>query len=176
MIDVDHFKKVNDTYGHPAGDSVLREMANRLNEIKSEVLLIARYGGEEFAVLVEGDQSKAAEIMERLRLIIAGKAFEAESHSIAVTMSCGVSRVLPDERIGKLVRRSDEALYSAKTGGRNRVVVHNGVLSETFGTPIASQQANIHPSLPPTIENELENRVRKQLDDLILQETASPKV
>jgi diguanylate cyclase len=178
MIDVDHFKKVNDTYGHPAGDAVLREMANRLNEIKSDSLLIARYGGEEFAVLFDGDQSKAAEVMERLRLIIAGKVFEAESHAIAVTISCGVSLVLPDERIGKLVRRSDEALYSAKMGGRNRVVVHTGLVSETFGNPGIGQtvQVNMSPTVEPTVENELEDRVRKQLDDLILQETSAPKV
>lgn len=172
MIDVDHFKKVNDTYGHPAGDAVLKEMATRLAEIKHDSLLVARYGGEEFAVLINGSETEAAEIMERLRKSIAGKTFEADGVSIPVTMSCGVSRILSDERVGKLVRRADEALYSAKMGGRNRVVVHNGTLCSGLGDPSidpTSLATSTSESLP--VSNELEERIRSKFESIIEKET-----
>jgi diguanylate cyclase len=174
LIDIDHFKKVNDTYGHAAGDTVLREMSKQLQEISSETLMVARYGGEEFGVILDGDTTHAATVMEKIRLAIAGKAVEAEGHSINISISAGVARILKDERIGKLVRRSDEALYSAKMGGRNRVFVHNGMISELFGKPGPAPQVSeaaeaFTPEVPPT-SNELEHRVLSRLDRLISQE------
>ena len=171
MIDVDHFKKVNDTYGHPAGDAVLKEMATRLAEIKHDSLLVARYGGEEFAVLFDGSEAEAAEIMDRLRKSIAGKTFEADGVSIPVTMSCGVSRILSEDRVGKLVRRADEALYSAKMGGRNRVVVHNGTLCTGLGDPsIDPTSLATSPSEPLPVSNELEERIRSKFESIIEKE------
>lgn len=174
LIDIDHFKKINDTYGHPAGDAVLKEMSARLRELSNESILVARYGGEEFAIIFEGELQHAADVMERVRQTIAGKSIAAEGHTISITISSGVARIMSDERIGKLVRRSDEALYSAKAGGRNRVFVHNGVLSESFGklspgTVVAESSEVISTENPPT-SNELEHRVLARLDRLISQE------
>ncbi len=175
IVDIDHFKKINDTYGHPAGDAVLREMSNRLGEVKDDSMIVARYGGEEFAVIFDGEVQPAATIMEKLRLAIAGKSIDAEGHTISITISCGVARILSDERIGKLVRRSDEALYSAKTGGRNRVCVHSGVLCEPFGMPgtgaIVVESNSVHVTDSPPTTDELEHRVLTRLDRLISQES-----
>ncbi|MEQ1825006.1 MAG: GGDEF domain-containing protein [Pirellula sp.] len=173
LIDIDHFKQINDTFGHPAGDAVLKSVAALLREIKNDSLLVARYGGEEFAVLFDGDDKSAAAIIEGLRLSIAEHQFQADGHLIPVTISAGVARVMGDERIGKLVRRSDEALYSAKMGGRNRVYVHNGILSELFGKPTADRTIASNASEPndrPPNTNELEHRVLSRLDSLISQE------
>lgn len=174
LIDIDHFKKINDTYGHPAGDAVLKEVSARLRELSNESILVARYGGEEFAIICDEDVQHAADIMDRLRQTIAGKSIEAEGHTISITISCGVARIMSDERIGKLVRRSDEALYSAKMGGRNRVFVHNGALCESFGkldpgTVVLESSDAISNENPPTA-NELEHRVLSRLDRLISQE------
>ena len=176
LVDIDHFKKINDTYGHPAGDAVLREMSARLRDISNDAIIVARYGGEEFAIIFDGEVKEAANIMERLRLTIAGKTIEAEGHTISITISSGVARITSDERVGKLVRRSDEALYSAKVGGRNRVFVHNGVLCESFGKPgpgtvVVEASSAISTEIPPT-SNDLEHRVLSRLDRLISQESA----
>jgi diguanylate cyclase len=174
LIDVDHFKKVNDTYGHPAGDAVLKEMAKRLGELKDEALIVARYGGEEFGVLFASDDKQAAQAMERLRKSIEGKVFEAEGQKIPVTMSCGVARIAAEERIGKLVRRTDEALYSAKMGGRNRVFIHTGALCELFGNPsmvtVNSGSAPTHNSenlVESRKDGSLEAKLRNKLESII---------
>ena len=174
LIDIDHFKKVNDTYGHPAGDAVLKEISVRIRELTSQSMLVARYGGEEFAIIFDGEVQHAADVMEGLRQTIASKSIVAEGHTISITISSGVARIMSDERIGKLVRRSDEALYSAKIGGRNRVFVHNGVLCESFGglgngTVVVKSGDAIATEIPPT-SNELEHRVLARLDRLISQE------
>ena len=171
LVDIDHFKKINDTYGHPAGDAVLREMSARLREFSSESIIVARYGGEEFGILFDGDAQRAADIMEGLRLSIAGKPIQGEGNTISITISTGVARIMSDERIGKIVRRSDEALYSAKMGGRNRVFIHNGVLCECFGQPGSGTVVveSMMPEAPPTADD-LEHRVLSRLDRLISQE------
>ncbi len=171
LIDIDHFKKINDTYGHPAGDAVLRDMSARLRELSSESIIVARYGGEEFGIIFDGEAKHAADIMERLRLTIAGKSIQAEGHTISITISTGVARILNDERLGKVVRRSDEALYSAKMGGRNRVFVHNGVLCECYGQPGSGAVVveSLTTEVPPSA-GDLEHRVLNRLDRLISQE------
>ena len=174
IFDIDKFKQINDNYGQPAGDAVLREMSKQLKEIGDEAIMVARYGGEEFGVIFEGDTTSAAKVMEKLRIAVAGKSIDAEGHNINISISSGVARILKDERIGKLVRRSDEALYSAKMGGRNRVFIHNGMLCELFGKPspalnIAESDDALLAETPPT-SNELEHRVLSRLDRLISQE------
>jgi diguanylate cyclase len=138
LIDIDFFKKINDTYGHPAGDTVLREIANQLRLFAQEGCEVARYGGEEFAVLIDLPLEAAAKMIDRLRDSIHSKPIMAESHLITVTISSGVSIILPEERIGKLVRRADESLYAAKASGRNRVFYHDGKLCRPFGKPTQS--------------------------------------
>jgi len=175
LIDIDHFKKINDNYGHPAGDAVLREISARLREISSESLLVARYGGEEFGIIFDGEVLPAANALERLRLTIAGKPIDVEGQKIPVTISSGIARINDNERIGTFVQRADEALYGAKMGGRNRVYIHNGVLCESFGKPTAvgsivlQNNDSLAIETPPT-SNELEHRVLSRLDRLISQE------
>lgn len=126
MIDVDNFKQINDTYGHPAGDAVLREVARRLEEVARRGDMVGRYGGEEFLVVLALDHVHGAEIAaERYRHCIDSIPVDTGGHRIAVTASLGVgigrnADELDSERLLKL---ADGALYRAKNGGRNRVEV-----------------------------------------------------
>lgn len=131
FLDVDHFKKVNDQYGHQTGDCVLREVAWRVKAQLRSVDVMGRYGGEEFAVLlVQTDMDSAQIIAERIRQSIAGQQFKGEGEEmLAVTISIGVATLSDCNRNQKaealaqaLVARSDQALYRAKQGGRNCVV------------------------------------------------------
>jgi diguanylate cyclase (GGDEF)-like protein len=126
FIDIDHFKKVNDTYGHPAGDHVLSEISGVLaGTIRGEDVL-ARFGGEEFCVLSRGiDVVGARDLAERLRKETADKRILYGGKLIAVTISIGLAS-LPDPTVtqpGMLLAAADRALYDAKRQGRNRVVV-----------------------------------------------------
>lgn len=124
MLDIDHFKKVNDRYGHSAGDEVLKVVAQRCRTNLREVDLFARYGGEEFcALLVGSDREETAQTSaERLREAVAVQPVEAEGHSIPVTISIGVAQVLAQEDINSALKRADKALYQAKEAGRNLVM------------------------------------------------------
>jgi two-component system, cell cycle response regulator len=129
LFDIDHFKRVNDTYGHPAGDDVLRELAARtINSVRS-VDLVARLGGEEFVVVMpETDLTIAATVAERLRLAVAREPFavRASGEKLPVTISIGVTSAAErgDDR-DRMLKRADDALYSAKTSGRNRVITRS---------------------------------------------------
>ncbi len=126
MADIDHFKLLNDNYGHPAGDAVLREVARAMNTSKREVDRVYRYGGEEFAVLLpETDLAEALEVAEKLRRIVADARVEVEGEPepLRTTVSMGVASFSDDSMSpGQLVSAADEALYSAKNSGRDRVV------------------------------------------------------
>jgi two-component system cell cycle response regulator len=125
LFDIDHFKRINDTWGHPVGDEVLCEIAKRtLHHVRS-FDLVARYGGEEFVVLMPETNLPLAQVVaERLRLSIAEAKFDASGvpEGIPVTISIGIATTLEkgDSPIG-LMRRADEALYFAKNNGRNRI-------------------------------------------------------
>jgi two-component system cell cycle response regulator len=126
LFDIDHFKKVNDTHGHAAGDDVLRELAARTSNSVRSVDLGARLGGEEFAVVMpETDIASAAEVAERLRLAVAIDRFvlRASSKELDITISVGVAAAETGDDRDRLLARADEALYSAKTAGRNRVII-----------------------------------------------------
>jgi len=126
MIDIDHFKKINDTYGHDVGDEVLREFAARLVTNVRAIDLPCRYGGEEFTVIMPGANIEAAErVAERIRLHVAGAPFRvaAGSELLNVTISIGVAASMGEADTPEaLVKRADEAVYAAKAGGRNRVI------------------------------------------------------
>lgn len=125
LFDIDHFKSINDTMGHLAGDVVLRDLADRLRSKICKDDLIARYGGEEFAaVLTEADRASAAELAEQLRQTVEALPFSFEGRPFAVTISLGVASIHGDEVVipQELIRRADECLYRAKREGRNRVV------------------------------------------------------
>jgi two-component system cell cycle response regulator len=123
MLDIDHFKAVNDTVGHAGGDAVLREFASRLRHALREEDVAGRWGGEEFLVLLSLTDIAGAVILgERICTAIAAEPFELADHSaLAVTVSCGCA-VDDGQNPEELVKRADEALYAAKEGGRNRVV------------------------------------------------------
>ena len=125
MLDVDHFKKVNDTYGHPAGDAVLVHVASLLRRALRTEDLVARYGGEEFVIAIRGASLAEASIVgERIRIAIETSRIEIPGHPpIAVTMSIGVAvlSACAEKTKLELVQRADQRLYEAKQGGRNRV-------------------------------------------------------
>lgn len=132
MLDVDHFKRVNDTWGHAAGDAVLRELAQRIESQVRASDVAARYGGEEFVVLLPGtDVQSAAKLAERIREEIAAAPVGLPNgDEITITASIGIAEVSPgaDDKDLKtlgdsLIARADVALYAAKSAGRDRVVV-----------------------------------------------------
>ncbi len=126
MLDLDRFKAVNDTHGHPAGDRVLQELAEILRENAREIDRIGRYGGEEFMVILpETDIEDATVFVERIRREVARRPFDIQADEpLRMTVSVGVA-TYPNEGIDTpeaLVKMADNALYAAKSGGRDRVV------------------------------------------------------
>ena len=125
LFDIDHFKVINDTMGHLAGDMALRDLADRIRSKICKDDLLARYGGEEFAaVLTETDRATAADLAEQLRKTVEDRPFTFEARPYPVTISLGVAATLGDEPIfpHELIRRADDCLYRAKREGRNRVI------------------------------------------------------
>lgn len=125
MIDVDHFKLVNDSHGHAVGDEVLCQVAERMTLNIRTVDMLARFGGEEFVALMPDTPIELAEtVAERLRAAVADTPFETAVGPLSGTISVGVAEALgPAETVDSLLKRADDALYAAKRGGRNRVVV-----------------------------------------------------
>lgn len=125
MFDLDHFKRLNDTYGHPAGDEVLAQVSQAVRkELRAEDML-ARYGGEEFAIILRAiDLRGASMLAERLRAQVEALRVAHEGQTLQVTMSagCASARELGDPRGDELVAVADRRLYAAKRSGRNRVV------------------------------------------------------
>jgi diguanylate cyclase (GGDEF)-like protein len=122
MGDLDHFKALNDTYGHAVGDSCLREAARRLDDAVRQTDLPIRWGGEEFLVLMpDASPEHAAEVAERIRSHVADPPFRAGDAELHVTMSVGWAMRVPGESGADLVARADAALYEAKRLGRNAV-------------------------------------------------------
>jgi diguanylate cyclase (GGDEF)-like protein/PAS domain S-box-containing protein len=123
MFDVDNFKRVNDTHGHPAGDAVLRHLAALLTATFRQVDVVARVGGEEFAVLLPSTSLRgAAAVADRLRRLVESQPVEVDGVQIPYTLSGGVA-AMDDSLAGldALIKRADRALYAAKAGGRNRI-------------------------------------------------------
>ncbi len=123
IVDLDHFKSVNDRYGHMAGDTVLREVARRLQASVRPYDSVGRHGGEEFIVITPGCSSeKATALAERLRHAVCCEPIQDPAGSISVTASLGVSSALEAKGAEQILRAADEALYKAKMLGRNTVV------------------------------------------------------
>lgn len=125
VIDIDHFKSINDTHGHDVGDEVLKECAARLKKVVRGIDIVARFGGEEFVIVMPDTESySASRVAERLRLSIEKVPFEVAggSKALSLTVSVGVATTSEREADGDtLFKQADDALYQAKRGGRNRV-------------------------------------------------------
>ncbi len=124
MLDLDHFKRINDTYGHSTGDEVLKAVATTLKEQLRNVDMVFRFGGEEFLVLLSNTSREAAEMIgERLRKAVFQLQFLVQGHPIELSISLGCASLLPGESVDSLLRRADNALYAAKRSGRNRLTM-----------------------------------------------------
>ncbi len=123
MVDLDHFKGINDTHGHQAGDAVLKETARRMLSSLRAYDSVGRYGGEEFLVVIPGsDMDAAVELAERLRLGVSAQPVSVDGTMISATLSLGLAVSTGEiTRPEQLLQRADEALYGAKAAGRNRV-------------------------------------------------------
>jgi diguanylate cyclase (GGDEF)-like protein len=135
LLDIDHFKKVNDTYGHPIGDEVLRQVAQVLAKAVRVIDIPARYGGEEFAIVLEStDLDGALALAERIREDVGRLEVPTDKGVLVVTTSIGVA-AFPDDATEQpaLIERADMALYHAKQGGRNRVVSYREFSAERSG-------------------------------------------
>ncbi len=120
MIDLDHFKAINDTYGHQAGDKVLSEVANRIKQVIRGNDVLGRYGGEEFLVgLLDADRVAAEKVGNRIRECIEKKVISTGSETLRVSASIGMASLEEDDDLNSLIRRADQALYAAKNAGRN---------------------------------------------------------
>jgi diguanylate cyclase (GGDEF)-like protein len=130
ILDLDHFKRINDTYGHPAGDAVLREAARRLTAAIRETDAVGRYGGEEFLIVFRnlpadvGGQAIGIDRCEVVRRAMCGQPVDCDGMEVAISCSIGVARAGRNCEVAadRLIAQADEALYKAKRGGRNRVV------------------------------------------------------
>lgn len=142
LIDIDHFKSINDTHGHQVGDIVLQNLARTLNSQLDDVQIVARFGGEEFVVIMDGPLRVAASRMNELRKLVADQTHEADHLQLEITISVGLSEPRDDIVIGPIVRRADEALYAAKNIGRNRVYYHDGQGPTLVGAPEVARQSD----------------------------------
>jgi len=123
MVDIDHFKRINDTHGHPAGDAVIQQLADRLvSNFPRKTDFIARYGGEEFCVLLPGANLELCQRLgERLLETVRREAFHYQEITIPATVSVGVAELMPGETVASWIERVDRALYQAKESGRNQL-------------------------------------------------------
>ena len=122
MMDLDHFKNINDTYGHAAGDEVLKVICKQIKKLMREIDIVARMGGEEFVLLLpETGSNEALKLTERIRLEIENTIIKYKEHEIKITASFGIySCKTAEETLEKMLTKADDALYIAKRKGRNQ--------------------------------------------------------
>ena len=121
VFDIDHFKSINDNYGHKAGDKALRLIAQTLQKNLRSTDFLARYGGEEFVALMpETELADAMKVANKLREAIAAVKFNYQERDVDITVSCGVAYFQRDDTVESVFQRADKALYQAKDNGRNQ--------------------------------------------------------
>ena len=132
IIDIDHFKQINDRYGHPVGDEILQEIAKHLYQGSRQTDIVARYGGEEFAIIMDETHWKDAFLaVERLRESVAQREFSVEGEILHCTLSIGLANY-PEHALDKneIIKFADQALYQAKGNGRNRVEIFSNQVEQ----------------------------------------------
>lgn len=130
MIDIDHFKAINDTRGHVYGDRILKTLAEKALGVIRQNDMLARWGGDEFVIMILGDISHAEAIAGRLFAVLSQMGDDPgdpESDPMSITISCGIARYQNGDTLDSLVNRADNALYKAKEMGRNRFVIEDGI-------------------------------------------------
>ncbi len=163
MIDIDHFKQVNDTRGHHAGDEILRSVGRILRQQVRARDIVARYGGDEFVVLMPGLGMNQAKLgAEVIRETIERSVFPLGNETLYTSTSIGVSETMPYEDLSELIGRADQGLYAAKNAGRNRVYWHDGTLphpvrdynTEEYGPRLlkCAPENEVNPTPPPAPE------------------------
>jgi len=135
IIDIDHFKSINDTHGHQAGDEVLKFVAAAFRQAFDNAYLVGRYGGEEFVLLLPSPLRLAADRIDAVRKKLARERIETAGKSLQVKFSAGLSEPRQEMVAAHMIRRADEALYSAKNMGRDRVYYHDGTQPVLLGAP-----------------------------------------
>jgi diguanylate cyclase (GGDEF)-like protein len=126
ILDIDDFKKINDRYGHPVGDEILRQMARRIEKMIRKEDIFARYGGEEFTLIFpRSDPTGILVTLERIRSCISEQPFLIHNHSIRLSLSIGLNHYYGGRKIIKdrFIQEADKALYKAKAQGKNRIVI-----------------------------------------------------
>ena len=125
MGDIDNFKQANDTYGHPAGDIILKEVAHLIQSKCRQIDVVGRYGGEEFIVMLSGAREKdAADVGEKIRAAVEAKNFKFGDVTYSTTISLGVAQYKDEKNKDELIEKADKALYSAKKTGKNKVCIY----------------------------------------------------
>ena len=137
MVDVDHFKAINDRHGHPFGDRTLKAIADVLLDTVREMDIVTRFGGEEFAIVLPAtDEPGAMVAAERVRLSVEALAIETSEATVRVTVSLGLAVTCEDDDAASLLARADEALYTSKQTGRNRGHFHNSQTCELINVEV----------------------------------------
>ena len=137
MLDADHFKKINDTYGHQTGDKALQHMSERISRHCRSSDVVARLGGEEFGIYMpDTDMATAWQVAERIRREISSSPLVIEEDEIGMSTSIGIALRNPGEQIETALKRADDALYQAKAEGRNRVKLEAPVAPQVIQQPV----------------------------------------
>jgi diguanylate cyclase (GGDEF)-like protein len=143
LLDVDHFKSINDKHGHAGGDQVLAAVSALLRKQLRTSDLSARWGGEEFVIALTNTGRENAEILaERLRQAIQRLSVPHGDVTISVSVSLGLAELRPEETLESLIDRADRAMYTAKVGGRNRLAVAEERSTETTSSPTRERIAS----------------------------------
>jgi diguanylate cyclase (GGDEF)-like protein len=138
LLDVDHFKGVNDSWGHEIGDQALRHVADLVSRTARTSDVVARWGGEEFLLLLaDTDEGQALQLAERVRSAVAEDTLEVHGQRVSLTVTIGVAQSLRAGSFAEVIRHADAALYEGKRQGRNRVVAASGVGAEVRPADLA---------------------------------------
>jgi len=159
IVDIDHFKQINDNHGHLVGDKILKSVGQLLNQTVRDSDLLVRFGGEEFAAVMPCSNVTEAGLAA-LRLCQAAEQFaiEIEEGNFQVTISCGAAQAVGGDTMTKLIQRADEALYAAKNDGRNRAFYHDGIRPKHVG--------GADPALADELRGGIPTRFNQVCDDL----------